>query len=163
MSTTDPLREALTAAEHEMACAAQSLHDMDHCAECADIADDLAAACERARSALAAVPVEPEAWEYGFSAHGDVHEAYGRCATASEAQAMLATMSAGYQRRAQIVRRRPGTAPGPWERVDPEPREDDLDFSSCGDPTDCRAGTQPARFCICNRLDPEPRLQDGGE
>ncbi len=70
-------------------------------------------------------PVEPEAWEYGFSAQGDVHDAYGRCATASEAQAMLAAMSTGYQRRAHIVRRRPGTAPGPWERVNPEPREDE--------------------------------------
>src|SRR5688572_20185330 len=77
-----------------------------------------------ARQALDAVPAEPEAWEYGFGLPDD-DDPYGRCGSLSDAQALLSAMTAGYQSKAQIVRRRPGTAPGEWERVDPEPRPQD--------------------------------------
>ncbi len=124
MSTTDPLREAVRAwlcFDNEVEPPATAAPYAEHLAYEQAKAD----ITERVAETLAAVPVEPEVWEYGFSAQGDVVAGYGRCATASEAQAMLAVMSAGYQRRAHIVRRRPGTAPGPWERVDPEPLQEE--------------------------------------
>ncbi len=49
----DRYKAALEDAEDDIACVAQQLHDDDHCSECADAADRLAARCERIREALA--------------------------------------------------------------------------------------------------------------
>ncbi len=76
-------------------------------------------ASQVAREALAAVPAEPEAWEWhaGYLTWGS-----GPRATKEEA----ITACEHFRGRAPdwIERRRPGTAPGPWERVDPEPRQE---------------------------------------
>ncbi len=65
-------------------------------------------------------PAEPEAWEWRA---GDRWWSSGTHATEAEARE-------GHEQftgRAPdwVTRRRPGTAPGPWERVDPEPRQED--------------------------------------
>ncbi len=105
MSATDPLREALERIASFVATsdrhAALSLPHLQ----------------AWAREALAAVPAEPEAWEWrsvtrlGQPTSGVVadREKAGEWAARGDA----------------VERRRPGKAPGPWERVDPEPCEED--------------------------------------
>ena len=134
----DPLREALAAKLAEM-----ELHDAT-----GDPRDEgYMAAWREFRDALVTVPAESEAWEWrvtgGFYAVGSEVTRDERAARASAAQ----------WQGTQLERRRPGTAPGPWERVDPEPRYDDTPHCQW-----------PA--CGCSRrgqCDPEPRPQDGGE
>ncbi len=67
-----------------------------------------------------AVPVEPEEWEW--------RAGYSTWATkprASKSAAWAACERFRGFAPEWFERRRPGTAPGPWERVDPEPRLQD--------------------------------------
>ncbi len=80
--------------------------------------DDAKSAAEKL-----AVPVEPEAWEWRVLLDNYPH------ALDSEEQArreMERCRDVDFGKRPAPIfeRRRPGTAPGEWERVDPEPRDD---------------------------------------
>ncbi len=114
-------------------------------------------------------PAEPEAWEWRavVQAAGRVSERSSTVVSTSEdARATLRSMEDAWVGGGWIERRRPGTAPGEWERVDPEPlaatwrcpgcgTEYTRDVGECGQrqPSDCRERVERV----------EPRLQDGGE
>ena len=66
-------------------------------------------------AALAAVPAEPEAWEWRHVRASDC--AAGKTVRDPRHLEREVARDAGH-----LERRRPGTAPGEWERVDPEPR-----------------------------------------
>ncbi len=111
MSTTDPLREALERIASFVATsdrhAALSLPHLQ----------------AWAREALAAVPSEPKAWEWQAGGGASGYQPVGPEGTADRARQTyewFARCPATW-----VERRRPGTAPGPWERVDPESREDE--------------------------------------
>ncbi len=69
-----------------------------------------------------------------------------------------------------LERRRPGTAPSEWERVDPEPREEPAALAGppdewlfdAGLPTDPNGCGDPECHPGCRNY-PGPRPQDGGE
>ncbi len=91
---------------------------------------------------------EPEAWEYR------VCRANGRAIMSNVEDVDLAWRFAAPD--GFVDRRRPGTAPGEWERVDPEPREGRVRCICAWDgPDECGAEKHHPVF--------EPRPQDGGE
>ncbi len=150
MSTTDPLREALAALIEEIAGPVGRIRVDSEGTGVGYDADLIAEAIGRGREALAAgsppmeqdagywrkmyeeaiaaVPAEPEAWEYRavVQAAGRVSERASAPVTSIEAaHATRRSMEDAWVGGGWIERRRPRTAPGPWERVDPEPREGD--------------------------------------
>ena len=115
----DPLREALAAKLAEM-----ELHDAT-----GDPRDEgYMAAWREFRDALAAVPAESEAWEWracaddklGAAEPEDWMPANSLAHAMARCNEFDAEPPYGHE---WVERRRPGTAPGEWERVDPKPRQ----------------------------------------
>ncbi len=126
MSAPDPLREALSAAlSLHMAQPPNSpWQTLDAKNQWrSNLLNDLETA---AREAFAAVPAEPEAWEWGFEVklRPDSSPAFHLAVSLNEAVARASNQRL-IGREGWTVRRHPGTAPGQWERVDPEPRLQD--------------------------------------
>ncbi len=118
MSATDPLREALTTLLSEIAGSVGLLRVVTEGMEARHDADLIAAAMGRARSALAAVPAEPEAWEWRVCYGNRLGEHPGEQHTAtSERQAFALAAERGDWLYGWVER-------GRWERVNPEPREE---------------------------------------
>ncbi len=154
MSATDPLREALHAVlrKHEAGPSGNPWTTLDAEARwCLNLLDDLETAALQALAAvpvepnmtcqgdgkakssaekLGAVPVEPEAWEWRAVLDRPCLDSPYHSVAQEEKSAREFAASLVHVDPAGMVwleRRRPGTAPGPWERVDPEPREDEAD------------------------------------
>ncbi len=112
-------------------------------------------------------PVEPEAWEWRVEHNVGIGGHLGPTTEAAWCRLRVGELTKqGYE--AQLERRR---APGPWERVDPEPRHEPQAaghaMCECGDTGEAgywsRAGYLACNLCDGRLPDPEPRLQDGGE
>ncbi len=155
MSTTDPLREALKRACEDIAAINAAGFDSERLR----LSND---ARGRIIEALAAAPVEPEAWEWRVS---DGAGGWGPASKSLAAEFLGADLA--------IERRRPGTPPGEWERVDPDPwRDDDEDEALIAAIEGPRVDPEPrgtvdvlmdAARRDLRRRGAEPRLQDGGE
>lgn len=103
---------------------------------------------------VSVLPGEPEAWEWHA---GYITWSSGLRETMEEA--VRACLEFRGQDPEWVERRRPGTAPGEWERVDPEPQPTDQ-----AERIERRAQEISAQLAEFTRPEPyEPRLQDGGE